>query len=60
MTPDGGRDLDLVLWGATGYTGRLVARYLAERLAAGDEPVAWALGGRDRAKLEAVRRELAE
>jgi short subunit dehydrogenase-like uncharacterized protein len=59
MSPDGGRDLDLVLWGATGYTGRLVARYLAERLAAADEPVAWGLGGRDRGKLEAVRAELA-
>jgi short subunit dehydrogenase-like uncharacterized protein len=57
------RDLDLVLWGATGYTGRLVARYLAEReagLAAGHpERIAWALGGRDRGKLEALRAELA-
>jgi short subunit dehydrogenase-like uncharacterized protein len=57
------RDLDLVLWGATGYTGRLVARYLAERLsgraANGSERVSWALAGRDPAKLEALRAELA-
>jgi short subunit dehydrogenase-like uncharacterized protein len=56
------RDLDLVLWGATGYTGRLVARYLAQRtagLAPGDpERFAWEIGGRDRAKLEALRAEL--
>jgi short subunit dehydrogenase-like uncharacterized protein len=56
------RDLDLVLWGATGYTGRLVARYLAERLsgrpANGSERVSWALAGRDRGKLEALRAEL--
>lgn len=57
-----GRDLDLVLWGATGYTGTLVARELTRMLAhgaAGRAP-AWALGGRSREKLEALRRELAE
>lgn len=58
------RELDLVLWGATGYTGTLVARELARALARrpvgrGDAP-AWALGGRSREKLEALRRELAE
>lgn len=64
-TRSGERNLDLVLWGATGYTGRLVARYLVERLAGsrttpGDEPLAWALAGRDRSKLEALRNELVE
>ncbi|MFP3942113.1 MAG: saccharopine dehydrogenase family protein [Thermoanaerobaculia bacterium] len=67
------RELDLVLWGATGYTGTLVARELAGLLAAqngseaGARPAeartdapAWALGGRSREKLEALRRELAE
>ena len=48
------RELEIVLWGATGYTGRLVA----ERLAA-DPTLRWALAGRDRARLEAVRKELA-
>lgn len=51
-------DLDLVLWGATGYTGRLVARYLAETLPKSrrsSQAVAWAIAGRSRAKLEAVR-----
>lgn len=50
--PPGTRDLDLVLWGATGYTGRLVARNLADRA---PEGVRWALGGRDRARLEELR-----
>lgn len=54
------RDLDLVLWGATGYTGRLVARRLARRPDRLTDGLAWALGGRDREKLEALRRELAE
>lgn len=48
---------DLVLFGATGFTGRLVAEHLA-RHAAGTG-LAWALAGRSRGRLEAVRGELA-
>jgi short subunit dehydrogenase-like uncharacterized protein len=47
-----GRNYDLVLFGATGFTGRLTAEYLARRAPAGCR---WALAGRNRAKLEAVR-----
>lgn len=49
------RDLDLIVWGATGYTGRLVARAVADRTPHG---LRWALGGRDRDRLEVLRREL--
>ncbi|MFN2323917.1 MAG: enoyl-ACP reductase, partial [Trueperaceae bacterium] len=49
------RELDLVVYGATGYTGRLVARAVADRAPAG---LRWALAGRDRARLEQVRSEL--
>jgi short subunit dehydrogenase-like uncharacterized protein len=45
---------DVVVFGATGFTGRLVAEYLNGRYGAGG-PVAWAMAGRSRAKLEAVR-----
>lgn len=48
---------DLVLFGATGFTGGLVADYLATRLSG--SAVRWALAGRARDKLEAVRRRLA-
>jgi len=51
------RAYDLVLFGATGFTGGLAAEYLATRLA--DSPVRWALAGRDRAKLVAVRARIA-
>jgi len=48
------RELDLVLFGATGFTGRLTAEYLA-----GQRPsLRWGLAGRNRQKLEAVRAEL--
>jgi short subunit dehydrogenase-like uncharacterized protein len=47
-----GRRYDLVLFGATGFTGGLTARYLA---ANGPKGLRWALAGRNREKLEAVR-----
>ncbi len=45
------RPLDLALVGATGYTGRLVAAYLAPRAGG----LRWAVAGRDGARLDAVR-----
>jgi len=51
------RDLDVVLHGATGFTGTLTAEYLAEHAPAG---LRWALAGRNLAKLESVRDRLAE
>ena len=50
-------DYDIVLWGATGFTGELVA----EALAWMDKPdIDWAIAGRNPAKLEALREDLAE
>lgn len=46
--------LDLVLFGATGFTGKLVAEYLSSHA----QGVKWAIAGRNREKLEAVKREL--
>jgi short subunit dehydrogenase-like uncharacterized protein len=48
------RELDVVVWGATGFTGSLVAAYLAQRYGVGGD-LRWALGGRSRDKLEALR-----
>ena len=46
------RDLDVVLYGATGFVGKLTAEYLAG--AAPDE-ARIGLAGRSQTKLEAVR-----
>jgi short subunit dehydrogenase-like uncharacterized protein len=47
-------EFDIVVWGATGFTGRLAAEKLAARIGnRGD--LRWAIGGRNQAKLEAVR-----
>ncbi|QYJ03886.1 saccharopine dehydrogenase NADP-binding domain-containing protein [Nocardioides panacisoli] len=53
----GDRPYDLVLLGATGFTGGLTAEYLADHAPAG---LRWALAGRNQGKLEAVRDRLAE
>lgn len=45
---------DVILFGATGYTGRLVAQYLFTQYGV-DGPVKWALAGRSLSKLEAIR-----
>jgi short subunit dehydrogenase-like uncharacterized protein len=56
-TSRAGRKFDVLLWGATGFTGRLVAEYLLARYGVRGE-IKWAIGGRNRAKLESVRAEL--
>ena len=51
------RPHDIVVFGATGFAGRLTAEYLAHHAPAGCR---WALAGRNPAKLAAVRDALAE
>ena len=50
------RDYDIVLFGASGFTGELTARYLAAHV---PEGASWALAGRDRSRLAEVRSGLA-
>ena len=49
------REFDVVLFGATGFTGGLTAEYLA---GAAPDGCRWALAGRNQGKLEAVRDRL--
>ena len=51
------KPFDIVVHGATGFTGRLVIEYLLQRYPTGSG-VRWALGGRSAAKLAAVRDEV--
>ena len=48
------KDFDVIVYGATGFTGRLVAEYLTQAYTGGDRP-RWAMAGRSLAKLEEVR-----
>ncbi len=47
------RDFDIIIYGASGFTGRLVAEYLSQR-----GIKRWAMGGRSLEKLAAVRDEI--
>ncbi len=47
---------DIVVFGASGYTGKLVAEYLAHEYK--DDGLRWALAGRSVPKLEAIRDEM--
>ena len=51
------KQFDIAVFGATGFTGRLVAEYLAKQYPAGSG-LSWAMVGRSKAKLEAVRDEI--
>ena len=49
------REFDIILWGATGFTGSLVARHFVDTYG-GD--LTWAMAGRNLKKLEQVRDQL--
>lgn len=51
-----GREFDVVVWGATGFTGALVAEYLHGRY--GTDELRWAIAGRSAEKLEQLKRDL--
>lgn len=59
MTND--REFDVVLLGATGFTGHLAAKYLARYSAIhamGERPIRFAIAGRSQAKLATIANEL--
>lgn len=52
------RDFDVVLYGASGFTGRQTVAYIAAATRPGE--LRWAIAGRNRDKLESVRTTLGE
>jgi short subunit dehydrogenase-like uncharacterized protein len=51
------RELDIIVYGATGYTGRLVCEYLNKQYGVNGE-VKWAMAGRSQDKIDSVREEM--
>ena len=51
------REIGIIVFGATGYTGRLICEYLNNQYGVGGE-VSWAMAGRSQQKLEQVRDEM--
>ena len=52
-----GAEFDIIVYGATGFTGRLVAEHLAGRYGVGGE-VKWAMAGRSLEKLQQRHEEM--
>ncbi len=52
-----GRTFDVIVYGATGFTGRLVAEHMLATYGVGRD-VRWAMAGRSKVKLESVRSEI--
>ena len=46
------REFDIIIWGATGFTGKLVVEHLYKNYGI-NKGLKWAIGGRSQAKLEA-------
>ena len=49
------REFDIIVYGATGFTGRLVAEYLTQRYVGRKDAPKWAMAGRSAGKLAEVR-----
>ena len=47
---------DIVIFGSTGFTGDLTAKYLAKRMK--EEPIRLGIAGRDEVKLNALKKAL--
>ena len=47
------REFDIIIWGASGFTGRLVAEYLCQNYSPNE--LKWAIAGRDANKLNKIR-----
>ncbi|MGB5485381.1 saccharopine dehydrogenase family protein [Parasphingorhabdus sp.] len=49
------REFDVIIYGSTGYTGRLVAEYMTQQYGTAKDAPKWAMAGRSLQKLEEVR-----
>ena len=52
------KQFDIIIWGATSFTGKLVVEYLFEKFAS--TKIKWAIAGRNKEKLENVRSKVAD
>jgi short subunit dehydrogenase-like uncharacterized protein len=53
------REFDIVVWGATGFTGALVVEYLLKQYGLNGQ-IRWAIAGRDPSKLQQLKDKLGE
>lgn len=51
------REFDVIVFGASGYTGKLVVEYMGKEYGK-DESIRWAIAGRNKDKLSSVKKDL--
>ena len=51
------REFDVIVFGASGYTGKLVAEYMGKEYGY-DESIRWAIAGRNKDKLSSLKKDL--
>jgi short subunit dehydrogenase-like uncharacterized protein len=57
LNPRDARKYDAIVYGATGFTGRLLAMHFTRTYGLG-KSLTWAIGGRSHSKLQAIKNEL--
>ena len=50
------RELDLIIWGATGFTGQLVSEYISKQYT--NSTLKWGIAGRNKEKVLSVAKRL--
>ena len=50
------RDFDLIMWGATGFTGNLVCEYINKNYQ--EKELKWAIAGRNKKKISKLQKRL--
>ena len=50
------KELDLIIWGATGFTGQLVSEYINEKYS--NTALKWGIAGRNKGKASVVAKRL--
>ena len=51
------REFDVIVWGATGFTGRLVAEYICQTYGV-NKSLSWTIAGRSLSKLQLIKEKL--
>ena len=53
------KNFDIIVWGSTGFTGKLVTEYLIKKYGVGHN-LQWAIAGRNKEKLEQIKNEFSK
>ena len=58
QTSTASKTYDVVVWGATGFTGQIVVEYLYQNYGDGQQDLKWAIAGRDSDRLSVIKERI--